>query len=36
VPVLNVETDTAGVVWHFVRKPLAAGTLVRGEVSPRN
>jgi hypothetical protein len=36
VPVLNVETDMAGVVWHFVRKPLAAGTLVRGEVSPRN
>jgi hypothetical protein len=36
VPVLNVETDASGTVWHFVRKPLAAGTHVRGEVSPRN
>jgi hypothetical protein len=36
VPVLNVETDAAGVVWHFVRKPLATGTHIRGEVSPRD
>ena len=32
VPVLTVETDAAGAVWHFVRKPLLAGTKVRGEV----
>jgi len=32
VPVLAVETDAAGAVWHFVRKPLLAGTKVRGEV----
>jgi alanyl-tRNA synthetase len=32
VPVLFVETDAAGMVWHFVRKPLLAGTRVRGEV----
>jgi alanyl-tRNA synthetase len=32
VPVLSVETDAAGAVWHFVRKPLLAGTKVRGEV----
>ncbi|MDR3735980.1 MAG: hypothetical protein P4L10_10655 [Acidobacteriaceae bacterium] len=36
IPVLNVEADAAGVVWHFVRKPLAAGTLIQGEVTPRN
>ena len=32
VPVLSVETDAAGAVWHYVRKPLLAGTKVRGEV----
>ena len=32
VPVLTVEMDAAGAVWHFVRKPLLAGTMVRGEV----
>jgi len=32
VPVLSVETDETGAVWHFVRKPLLAGTKVRGEV----
>ncbi|HXB62018.1 MAG TPA: hypothetical protein VNU94_04100 [Acidobacteriaceae bacterium] len=32
VPVLSVETDAAGAVWHYVRKPLLAGTRVRGEV----
>jgi len=32
VPVLAVETDAAGTVWHYVRKPLLAGTKVRGEV----
>ena len=38
VPVLSVETDAAGAVWHFVRKPLLAGTKVRGEVlqNPRD
>jgi hypothetical protein len=33
VPVLSVETDAAGTTWHFVRKPLLAGTKVRGEIS---
>ncbi len=33
VPVLAVETDASGMVWHFVRKPLLAGTKVRGEVA---
>jgi alanyl-tRNA synthetase len=32
VPVLSVETDAAGAVWHYVRKPLLAGIRVRGEV----
>jgi alanyl-tRNA synthetase len=32
VPVLAVEMDEAGAVWHYVRKPLLAGTKVRGEV----
>lgn len=32
VPVLRVEVDAAGEVWHVVEKPLAAGTTVTGRV----
>ena len=32
VPVLGVEVDAAGEVWHVVEKPLAAGTTVTGRV----
>ena len=32
VPVEQVEEDEQGEVWHFVRKPLAAGTAVRGQI----
>lgn len=32
VPVEQVEEDEPGEVWHFVRKPLAVGTAVRGHV----
>jgi hypothetical protein len=33
VPVLAIEIDDAGEVWHLVEKPLAAGTAVTGRVS---
>jgi hypothetical protein len=33
VPVLAIEVDAAGEVWHLVEKPLAAGTPVTGRVS---
>ncbi len=32
VPVEQVEEDDQGQVWHFVRKPLTAGTEVRGQI----
>ena len=32
VPVLSVEIDDAGEVWHLVEKPLTTGTAVRGRV----
>jgi alanyl-tRNA synthetase len=32
VPVERVEEDDAGEVWHYVRKPLVAGTEVVGRV----
>ncbi len=32
VPVERVEEDADGEVWHFVRKPLVAGTAVQGRV----
>jgi len=32
VPVLAVEVDAAGEVWHLVEKPLTAGTAVTGRV----
>jgi Ser-tRNA(Ala) deacylase AlaX len=32
VPVLGVEVDSVGEVWHVVEKPLAAGTAVSGRV----
>ena len=32
VPVLDVEIDDAGEVWHLVEKPLTAGTVVTGRV----
>lgn len=30
IPVLGVEQDSEGRVWHIVEKPLAAGTDVEG------
>ena len=33
IPVLSVEHDSAGRLWHIVEKPLAAGTTVTGEVN---
>jgi len=35
VPVERVEEDEAGEVWHYVRKPLVAGTEVTGYVDAR-
>jgi len=35
VPVLGVEVDAAGEVWHVVEKPLAAGTAVSGWAGAR-
>ncbi|HEX4066768.1 MAG TPA: DHHA1 domain-containing protein [Acidobacteriaceae bacterium] len=32
IPVESVEEDEDGQVWHFVRKPLAAGASVEGRV----
>jgi alanyl-tRNA synthetase len=32
VPVEQVEEDEERAVWHFVRKPLAAGTHVEGQI----
>ncbi|MGA9668894.1 MAG: alanyl-tRNA editing protein [Terracidiphilus sp.] len=32
VPVEQVEEDDEGAVWHFVRKPLAVGTRVEGQI----
>jgi alanyl-tRNA synthetase len=32
IPVEQVEEDEHGVVWHFVRKPLAAGAHVEGQI----
>jgi alanyl-tRNA synthetase len=32
VPVVAVEEDEDGWVWHFVREPIAAGTHVEGRV----
>ncbi len=32
VPIESVEEDDAGQVWHFTRKPLAAGTPVHGAI----
>jgi hypothetical protein len=32
VPVIGVEMDSSGEVWHLVEKPLAAGTPVTGLV----
>ena len=32
IPVLRVEHDATGRLWHIVEKPLAAGTDVTGEV----
>jgi hypothetical protein len=34
VPVLSVEVDAAGEVWHLVEKPLTVGTEVTGHVTP--
>ena len=33
IPVSEVVLDAAGVLWHVVEKPLAAGTDVRGRVA---
>ncbi len=35
VPVLAVEADAEGEVWHVVEKPLAAGTEVTGKVTAK-
>ena len=35
VPVLGVEVDGAGGIWHVVEKPMAAGTEVTGRVARR-
>ena len=35
VPVLDVEADATGELWHVVEKPLAAGTAVTGRVGAR-
>jgi len=32
VPIESVEEDDAGQIWHFARKPLAAGTPVHGAI----
>jgi len=32
IPVEQVEEDEQGEVWHFVHKPLAAGTIVEGQI----
>jgi alanyl-tRNA synthetase len=32
VPVEQVEEDEEGTVWHYVRKPLAVGTYVEGQI----
>jgi alanyl-tRNA synthetase len=32
IPVERVEEDEAGEVWHYVRKPLTAGTTITGVV----
>ena len=34
IPVERVEEDEAGEVWHYVRKPLTAGTEIMGHVDP--
>ena len=35
VPVLSVDVDAAGEVWHVVEKPLTVGTDVTGYVMSR-
>ena len=35
VPVIHIEVDAAGEVWHLVEKPLTVGTEVTGSVVPR-
>lgn len=32
VPVESVEEDEQGIIWHFTRKPLLAGTVVQGAI----
>ena len=32
IPVEQVEEDEEGTMWHFVRKPLSAGTNVQGRI----
>lgn len=33
-PILNVEEDEHGEVWHLSAKPLAAGTRIEGRINP--
>ena len=33
IPVERVHEDESGEVWHYVRKPLAAGTDVTGRIT---
>ncbi len=35
VPVVDIDVDAAGEVWHVVEKPLAPGTEVTGFVAPK-
>ena len=32
IPVEQVEEDEAGIVWHFVQQPIAAGSQVEGQI----
>jgi alanyl-tRNA synthetase len=32
IPVVQVEEDDAGAVWHFIREPLAPGATVEGRI----
>jgi len=34
VPVVHIEVDAVGEVWHLVEKPMTVGTEVTGCVAP--
>lgn len=35
VPVVDIEVDATGEVWHLVEKPLTVGTEVTGSVASK-